>query len=885
MPVSNLPDEVRLTECAEIDNSRELRGIPNPSKGEIDFEKKNLLGLALSGGGIRSATFNLGVLQALEEAGWLKYFDYLSTVSGGGYIGSWMLANFKRKHAFPSPKVENPPAVHHLRKYSRYLSPQLGFFSADMWVMAMIWLRNTSLLQSTLVAFLAAVLILPRIWESVFRFVSGGEWYWEALALVFWILAIVLIGINLKWLAAGGPKDRQPWCAGQGCIQIGVVIPGLLAGTILAADLWGAASGSEKLPVWITAAAVVFVSALVLTHLSLDPVTKNKFLYDVLVAATCTFFLALLLVAIRWVLQRWAGMCSAQGAWHAAVWATPLVMMALAQTVVLQIGLTGRAMSDDRREWWSRLAAWVGIYSIAFLIIAVIAIYGPLAVAKLEVFAWTKRTVAGAWIATTLGGLLAGKSKDTNGKTKSYWKEILARVAPYVFIAGLLVLISWGLHLILVLPRLHPGVNADFSNAACGDSPRESLTLAPGDGVWPHAELMASFHWAMLNAANSPWPEGPVIVLALCVLITLVLAWRVDINEFSLNHFYRNRLVRAYLGASRDPSQRSENPFTGFDFNDDLPLTSLRITAEPVAGVRYHGPYAIINTALNLPNTSDLDLEDRKADSFILTPYFCGSNRTAYTATDKFGASGGSIRLGTSVSISGAAASPNMGYHTSTAVAFLLTVFNVRLGWWVPNPRHRNNNRPGPRFGLKYLLIELFGAASERGGFLYLSDGGHFDNLGIYELVRRRCRLIVCGDAEQDKDYKFEGLAGVIRKCRIDFNAHINIDVAQIRSQDADGHNRANSAIGRIDYDDGTHGWLIYLKSSRSIHEDTDVLDYALNCPDFPHESTGNQFFSEAQFESYRHLGRQIARDALTPFTGVDPTRIESALRGADQDS
>src|ERR1019366_6022241 len=109
------------------------------------------------------------------------------------------------------------------------------------------------------------------------------------------------------------------------------------------------------------------------------------------------------------------------------------------------------------------------------------------------------------------------------------------------------------------------------------------------------------------------------------------------------------------------------------------------------------------------------------------------------------------IMLGTTVAISGAAANPNQGYHTSAAVAFLMTVFNVRLGWCLGNPAGSTPSSNGPTFGLVYTLAELFGTTNSESTFVNLSDGGHFDNLGLYELVRRRCRYIIVCDAEQDE--------------------------------------------------------------------------------------------------------------------------------------
>ena len=94
---------------------------------------------------------------------------------------------------------------------------------------------------------------------------------------------------------------------------------------------------------------------------------------------------------------------------------------------------------------------------------------------------------------------------------------------------------------------------------------------------------------------------------------------------------------------------------------------------------------------------------------------------------------GQDLRLGTALSISGAAASPNMGYHSSPAVTFLMTVFNARLGWWLGNPAREKWCEPGPRSGF-YLFKELFGRTNANSKYIYLSDGGHFENLGVYEL-------------------------------------------------------------------------------------------------------------------------------------------------------
>jgi hypothetical protein len=178
----------------------------------------------------------------------------------------------------------------------------------------------------------------------------------------------------------------------------------------------------------------------------------------------------------------------------------------------------------------------------------------------------------------------------------------------------------------------------------------------------------------------------------------------------------------------------------------------------------------------------------------------------------------------------------------------------------------------GPGFGILYLLLELFGSTNDERAYVYLSDGGHFENLGIYELVRRGCRLILACDASEDRDYKLGELGNAIRKCRNDFGVDIKINVDNLRAVGKSGESgdddiRKSSqhcAVGVISYEkartDPTAkpGILIYIKASLTGDEPADVLEYKYSQADFPHDSTADQWFSESQFESYRKLGEHI---------------------------
>ena len=232
---------------------------------------------------------------------------------------------------------------------------------------------------------------------------------------------------------------------------------------------------------------------------------------------------------------------------------------------------------------------------------------------------------------------------------------------------------------------------------------------------------------------------------------------------------------------------------------------------------------------------------------------------------------GQDLRLGTALSISGAAASPNMGYHSSPAVTFLMTVFNARLGWWLGNPAREKWREPGPRSGF-YLFKELFGRTNANSKYIYLSDGGHFENLGVYELIRRRCRYIVACDASEDPALAFWDLGSLVRKCREDLGVRIEIDIAPLLRQQTRGMSRWHCSVGKIRYDDldvgAIPGVLLYIKPSLTGDEPADIRNYVVDHPKFPHQPTANQFFSESQFESYRALGEHIAREVFRDAVG-----------------
>ncbi|MCW5627163.1 MAG: hypothetical protein KIT73_20770, partial [Burkholderiales bacterium] len=327
---------------------------------------------------------------------------------------------------------------------------------------------------------------------------------------------------------------------------------------------------------------------------------------------------------------------------------------------------------------------------------------------------------------------------------------------------------------------------------------------------------------------------------------------------------------------------RNPHPFTGFDPKDSPRLDALKRTAANGDTV-FQRPYHLLNAAINLTSGTNLAWQQRKAGNFMFSPQWCGydlaDSAGCFQPTPDFVKDLGWLSLGTPMGISGAAASPNMGFHSSPPVAVLMTVFNVRLGWWLQNPRFGSVWRsPGPAWGLLYLGQELLGMSNERAGYVSVSDGGHFENLGLYELVRRRCRVIFSVDAGQDRSFGFDDLANAIRRCYTDFGIRIDIDTRSVCPDDK-GCSAFQCAVGSIHYEDvdpgAAPGTLFYMKPCITGDEPADVLNYRATHPEFPHESTGDQWFDEAQFESYRKLGHHMTSKLLYDVVKDDMTTAD----------
>ncbi len=980
---------------------------PQDSPGKDVYEvaaDEHLAGLCLSGGGIRSATFCLGVLQTLAARNLLKNFDYLSSVSGGGYIHQWLaawihreprgLASVQRK-LVPLPNAGSlsraPEQINWLRRYSSYLTPQRGLFTADTWTMMAIWFRNTFLNQIILFSFFAVILVCIRaimhpFTMPVFHDVHGplnlssvvnDVWQWifalATLTCLVWAswgavaFSRALTSQTMEPRSGGRPPEGA---IGDAKVVMLVVAPGFLFSILVSL----AASGIFRihdlassrlhglhmeyasyvgtihllLVVWVAYVAALLL-AVTVGGRAIDTSQRNHRVGHAWLRVAgfgisivlCTLLPTAAVIAgathgfrgnsirsaavevahqLDHLLQHAPAISSPDPKTHPAPTPAelrqrtrrvppgallalyfPLIfLIAQLMAIRLQLGLLGRAYEESRREWLARYGAWVGILSFLWLGLGLITLIGP------YVYYWffdvtlTRKFVSVSVVAIIHAiTLYAGSSSKTSGvpdprKFLGYSAVDLVGIvgAPLAIFALLIVTSGW---IYIITDSSFHRIFGLFGGALAGPPP---VTL--------HGWLVALLHYQLAVS-------GPVLAFLIYLALLLLFGWRVDVNEFSLHPFYRDRLARCYIGASN--GRRVPDPFTGFDDHSEVSYNSIalaellpaRFGGKPKAcGTRppYDGPMPIFCSTVNLTFGADLAFQDRKGTSFAFTPLYSGYhiNWTAETESGFTTTYNGfaltedyayrtqsvgmietpvsGIPLTTCAAISGAALSPNQGYSSQPTLAFLMTLFNARLGWWIANPRKpwiwpNELDQPTPRFGLRYLLSELFGYSNDTSNYVSLSDGGRFDNMGLYELVRRRCRKIVICDGEQDDNTTFEGLGLAVTKARIDFGVEIDFTPGHLEALAPDpktGRSTRHYATGTIRYpappggdnDDPKYtGEIVYLKTAFVGDEPVDLLHYKREHPDFPQETTLNQWFTEPQFESYRRLGQLTAELAF----------------------
>lgn len=852
-------------------------------------------GLALSGGGIRSATFCLGVLQALAKApfklpaetnnplpkslpassisAWplLARFDFLSTVSGGGYTGGFFSALFRAREPLePSPPAaapaptpmelaseayaalatdppgrlsklqvslaKAPPAtpdrpLRWLRENGRYLAPNN---TGDLFYDVAIAIRNLCAVHYVMGVTLLAVFLLmfalrfaslqipvdavshaaaglERFMQPALPLKDFRVWYspWFGVLGAWFLVAVVPCGVAY-WLDQDKPMAQaeepipKPALAAAALLALGIA-----AAWLLWPKAPGVPSGLLDVPLPLTLLALMdlslFVSLLVFCAAKYVPWQSSRLFRN-----RITRWLSNVLTVL-WVVG----------------------LLALLETAGQTLYL-----------WMAASAPGPGmVFSVAGAVTAL--------VAAIRQFA----------------PMLAQPGKDS-------WlgKLPLNAILGVVGLAlALLLAVAWNCVAAALLLGLQPP--------------------APGLIV----EAMFTQAGAGLGFTGPLRYVYPAVLMGFCLLATVAAGCFLGfINLSSLQTMYGARLTRAYLGASNkrrfDPAQPKMD-VTEADASDDF-------TREAYYRNNHLGPAHLINVTINATTgTGDqLTQRDRQGLPMAVTP--AGITVDGLPWDCRTGHVAGmpppakvprrpppELSIGQWMGISGAAFSTGLGRGTSLGQAMLFTLINIRLGWWW-NSGKRDAKKLSPLWrNQAYLQRELRARfLGTDGSHWYLSDGGHFENTGVFELLRRRVGFIVCCDCGADPHYGFADLANLMRLARIDFGAEFECvrpaDVPRFApdaerlapyfaSDEAElcppaGPEGKLSAVAddkcallyRVRYAGSADESIVLVLKPRLIQSaPLDLFQYQARNPSFPQQTTFDQFFDEAQWESYRKLG------------------------------
>ncbi len=748
-----------------------------------------MTGIALSGGGIRSASFCLGALQALNCADVVRSCSYLSTVSGGGYIGTSLTVSMAHDNIFPFGRTGHDPGetleTGHLRDNSRYLL-QNGLPSAISAVA--IYLRG---IVTNIIIVVPLLIILAAALASI-----GDTRRLDQLPYL------------ISWIPQGAKDSGFPFS--------------ILALCALFALLVIYAVGVSIFPI--------------------IEVKKRR-----AVAKTAAVLLVLLCLPV---------LVEAHFALLRIMFGTKLISASTSGT------------QGDSPSAFQNIAR-----TVAYLTPIVLVVLPFL------------RSMAERALTTATTGISDFASKWTSRIVLF----LVALVVPLMLWLVMLQLAYWAI-----------GLSACPKEGVCGPEVMDT---------WAHAPAIFSqaFEYGEGRPSGQVGIYASIVFAALSVL-SMVLFWPIlNVNSNSLHQLYRDRLGRAFLFRRATPEEfpRNNSLFRRkHDIGEQL-VGADNVRFSQIAARK--SPYHLINTALNVPGSNFANRRGRNADFFVFSRLFIGSEATGYVDTGTAEEITDGLNIGTAMAISGAAAAPNMGIALMRPLSATIAVLNVRLGRWLRHPadiaRIKTRSRPllwwFGKPGPGHLLLEAFFksgttvsdgaiAAGKRAGFVFLTDGGHIENLGVYELLRRRCRIIVAVDGEADPDMTSSSLVQLQRFARIDLGTIITMDwqpiadgtiatSGAIKNKKRDPKPGPHVALGHIDYppaaglDEREMGVLIYIKASLSGDENDYVTAYKAGHPTFPHETTMEQLFSEEQFECYRALGEHIGRRMIS---GMDKVSV-----------
>ncbi|WP_267553079.1 patatin-like phospholipase family protein [Rhizobium rhizogenes] len=807
----------------DVEHARLRARHPHLEAHKEDAAQPEMLksGLCLSGGGIRSAAFSLGIVQALQALKAFPNFDYLSTVSGGGYLGGALLAGLYRTngaYSLDSSQInrEMAPAdiadnaeVLKIRDRSRYLMPN-GVF--DLVVSLAIILRGLAVNAVIVAAFVfgaSALTLFMYPTQStlshswIYNFVDFNRWtkpaWFPALFDGTVPLTKIAVVAFLFWLVI--------WAVWRSIIAS---VPGRFEQ--LQDPASPIARATAKTAVVLAALFVVELQVPILRYLSVRPSLDWKSFATIAAPLTAgTGLFAFLWKRLELLIQA--------------------------------------AEKDKSRK------AGIGRFINYALLIALGAALPLL--------------IYASYLALTLYGLNhINEARDVATLTPSFAISAFLVILIFVPVGIMIAIVLWS---VAVGPLGLTLLSRQSNDSAVKSRRKKAAWLILG--VWLFMFALGALCAHAIVAPLTFWYTA-FFYLGVCTTLTAVSALFAE-NANSLHRLYRDRLAEAF-------------EISGIDRG---PITFSQLAALDVHGLPRR-PYPIINAAVNMQGSKRLGRR-RKADFFTFTPDYIGSEATGYLPTATYSKAEPDLDLATAIAISGAAVSSAMGQVGRALFTPTFSLLNLRLGYWVRNPRCVKTDEELSRARLQdwrfsYLAHEITGRLNEEMGRVLLSDGGHIDNLGLYQLLKRRCDFIIVSDAEADPTMNFSALITVERYARIDLGVRLELPFQAIAEQAVArktamqnglgtsfrGKAWQHAAIGTVKYPpvvrgDGHQdlpektGVILYIKACLTGDERSYVLDYERRFPSFPHEPTGDQFFSEEQFEAYRALGFHACETAL----------------------
>ena len=803
-------------------------------------------GIGLSGGGIRSACLALGVMQVLAEANLLKRFDYISTVSGGGYLGSslqwWWARQTRNEKAAdqisfgvtaddfpygPSSRIaiSNEQAstlrqgiknLDFLRAHASYLTP-----------------GNELTIWSMIVVVLRTVAISLLIWLPLLVALFVGWHILDKLYFIGWAKQLGAVSPFGTRLPAYWDADAMRTCEGKFICQF-----------------YLRAGYAAFLYLFLLAVGFFAFVAVVYGFLSRTPQSRRSSKFFAFSAAGS---IVTIVAGLAWLAKDTASLDDSAAA-------VLIVIMLLAGVVIVWVLAEILTPPSLNPSYWLRrlIEKWLGrlfIPSFVFLAIGLV-------------------PVANYYLGTS-------QPDELSSPTGSF--------------AGVFSLLSG------VASALY-SYYAFVRNIVPGWASRIGATV--GSLIYLYGTFVLAY-WLSIVLVEQPsflyGSDYAVRLVAAClVLLAFILSIYGNINFVGLHRYYRDRLMEAFMpsDASVDIMRTRRTSVADGLSVTDLASASL---ADPKDADFFPKPYPLINTNVILVKDDNPKFAGRGGANFLISPLFVGSSATGWQKTETYVGQNGPMTLPTAMAASGAAASASAGYigtgvTMNPIVAAVMSLLNIRLGLWVANPAY-SAELPFmriPTFMNPGLWAGVLGRGHRRTNrFVELTDGGHFENLAMYELVRRKLGIILVVDGEADPTIGLSSLVSARNRIEQDFNAKLEFFEDQgpelLVMHPKKGYPlNANYAaspfiVGKLTYDDGTEGAFIYIKSNVTEDLDFSITGYLASNPDFPHQSTTDQFFSPDQFEAYRRLGASSAQKMINCLglctTIFDPAAILNAYR------